>query len=604
MEFVVLPDDARAGEQVDAGDQVLRHTSGRPWVAGRWHDDEVTVAAAGRRRLLVAGIGRPGAETAARLVERVSGLHDLDAVAAKQPGSLHWCLAVDGGVRMQGTLTGSRQVFHTTARGVTYAATSARLLAERCGRDLDRAAIALRLIMPQAPFPLSDRPVWVEVTPLPVGTWLELTPSGGHRVHRWWAPPEPELPASRAVAEIREALCEAVGLRARLGTISSDLSGGLDSTILCFLAAGSGAELITNHWLPRDPGNDDAIWAARAAAALPKAQHHRVAPDEVPSWYSEATMPGAGPDGPLAWYRNQALMTVLSHRMRGEASRAHMMGVGGDELFSLAPAHFWSLVRRRPLRGLRAAHRARLLNRWKLLPTVAALTDPRSPGAELRALARVITSPEAAPDRPPSGWNGAVRLPPWVTPDAAEVVRQQLATAAAEAAPLHRDRTQHQVTDMVTRSGNALREVNAVLSEIGLPWEAPMLDDRVVTAALRVRLADRVVAGRYKPVLTTAVRGLVPDSLLSRGSKGDFSAEAYHGLRSVQPRLAAWSEDLCLSRLGLVDGEALRQALTAPMPHMNHVSRFENTLAVESWLRAATAPAKARGGTDGVASAV
>jgi asparagine synthase (glutamine-hydrolysing) len=145
---------------------------------------------------------------------------------------------------------------------------------------------------------------------------------------------------------------------------------------------------------------------------------------------------------------------------------------------------------------------------------------------------------------------------------------------------------------MVAGSGDALRELNAALATAGLPWEAPFLDDRVLDAALRVRIEDRVVRGRYKPVLTTAVGGLVPETLLGRQTKGEFAAEMYEGLRANLSRLVRWCDDLRLADLGLVDAGALRDALLAPRPHLAGLAPFEATLACESWLRSLGEPAE------------
>ncbi|GAB2592496.1 lasso peptide isopeptide bond-forming cyclase [Streptomyces capparidis] len=607
MEFLVLPDTERAagllpgtadppagtGPAPDAG-QVLTHASGRPWVAGRWRRDEAVLITAGSRRLLVLGRTRLDAAAAERRLASARSPHDLDALARRLPGSVHLVASMDGRVRVHGSVSTARQVFHADVAGLTVAASGQGRLASLLGHRFDDGALTLRLLTPGAPWPLGARPVWRGVGAVAPGAWLELTPDGGHRTHRWWTPPEPELPLEDAARQVREALCEAVEVRTGHGALSADLSGGLDSTVLCYLAASRGADLLTFHWTPADAANEDTAWARRAAADLPCARHRFVASDARPEWLAATQdRSPAGrvrPEGPPRWHRNLAQMEHLSRSAAVEGSRLHMMGVGGDELFSPPFAHWWSLVRERPLHGLATVRRLRTANRWSRGDTVRYLADRRSFAAALADAADGLTAPVPRPNDPPHGWGVQVRMPPWAEPGAVDAARRLLREAAGDGAePLHRDRAQHQVLEMVVASGGALREANAALTALGVPWEAPYLDDRVVEAALRVRVADRGARGRYKPVLAAAVRGLVPERVLQRRSKGEFSAELHEGLRRNRGALVRWCEDLRLARLGLVDAGALRDALLAPMPHVTDLTPFENTLACESWLRAAGA---------------
>ncbi|UXX91729.1 asparagine synthase-related protein [Streptomyces sp. AD2-2] len=157
--------------------------------------------------------------------------------------------------------------------------------------------------------------------------------------------------------------------------------------------------------------------------------------------------------------------------------------------------------------------------------------------------------------------------------------------------PHHRDRAQHQTLDIVVQSGSGIRQLDTALADLGVACEAPFLDDRVVEAALSVRIEDRLVSGDFKPMLRRAVRGIVPEEILARRSKGEFSAEAFQGMRRNRGDLLALCDDLRLARLGLVDPDALRTALLGPKSQSRQLVPYENTLACESWLRSVAAPA-------------
>jgi asparagine synthase (glutamine-hydrolysing) len=142
-----------------------------------------------------------------------------------------------------------------------------------------------------------------------------------------------------------------------------------------------------------------------------------------------------------------------------------------------------------------------------------------------------------------------------------------------------------------------MRHLNAAVAATGVSWEAPLLDDRVVEAALCVRVADRFAdAASFKPVLAAAAAGVVPPEILRRRDKGEFSAEMYHGLRRNRERLLEMCCESQLAALGLVDPVGLRAAILDPGPTPEDLIPLEVTIGLEGWLRSAAVVAARSGG--------
>jgi asparagine synthase (glutamine-hydrolysing) len=150
---------------------------------------------------------------------------------------------------------------------------------------------------------------------------------------------------------------------------------------------------------------------------------------------------------------------------------------------------------------------------------------------------------------------------------------------------LDADRARHQALASLVFEGTTVRQVNTALAGTGITWDAPFLDDRVVEAALATRIDQRLLGGRFKPLLTTAVRGLVPADVLDRRDKGEFSAEAFRGLARNRARILELCEDSRLARLGLIDPVAFRAAVLNPGPMSHHLMPIDTTVGCESWLR-------------------
>jgi asparagine synthase (glutamine-hydrolysing) len=594
MGFVVLEDNedgAALADRVLGGvkSQVIAYDSGRPWLIGDWSEEELTLIRVGPRRIALVGRSRIDISVAKRALADVTSPHGLDQLVRTLPGSFHFLAVINDRVRVQGSLSTARQIFYLKTGTQVMAADNPRPLAEFADRGIDEDTLASRMLTPMVPWPLRNRCVWSGVEQLPFGSWLEMGPQGSRPV-RWWQPPTADRPLADAADSVRAALTDSVAVRAgSTGTISADLSGGMDSTSLCFLAADAGRDLITHHWQPLDGGNDDGFWAGRAAEQLPGARHLST-PRGSPWFMAETDLDESvlgRAEAPLTWFRTHTQMTSLARSMAAEGSTAHLIGVGGDELFSTLPTQLWALFHRHPLTSLPLLHRIRVGNRWGLLPMVRGLTDRSGFPQWLASAADSVDKPPSGSSEIPLGWNADVRMPPWATKDAVSTVRRLLREAASAASPpLDPLRDRHQLLDAVTQSGNALRELNSLRTVHGVSWEAPFLDDRVLEAALSVRIEDRILRGRYKPLLATAMRGVVPSDVLERRSKGEFSAEFYDGLRQNRGRLLELCEESRLARRGLIDPAVLRARLLTPGPLARHLGIFEPTLALEGWLRA------------------
>lgn len=114
--FAVFPDREEAAAVArffrHPGTRVLAHASGRPWLVGHWSGSEITAARAGRAALAVVGWCPAGREELERHAARLRDLAELDALARSLPGSFHLVAALDGQLRIQGTASGLRLVFH------------------------------------------------------------------------------------------------------------------------------------------------------------------------------------------------------------------------------------------------------------------------------------------------------------------------------------------------------------------------------------------------------------------------------------------------------------------------------------------------------------
>ena len=596
--FAVLPDCDGALAVAPfrgAADRLVTHASGRPWLVARRPGGEVTVAEAGPTRLAVIGCCPVTAAELTREAERLRDVTDLDRLARRLPGSFHLVASVDGRLRVQGSASGMRLVFHAVVAGVTVAADRADLLAGLAGAELDEQQVAVRLLFP-VPHPLADTPMWRGVRSVAADHYLVVEPDGVRiRQSRWWSPPEPSLSLAEGAGPAGEALAEAVDARTRAGgVVSCDLSGGLDSTSVCFLAAGGNAEVIAFTWPGRDDADDDLAWARRAAAHLPGVVHDSLSAELSPLVYAGLPDIDDVLDEPTIGVMDRARLLAHLPRLAAKGARLHLTGIGGDHVAWCSDAYHHTLMRTRPLFTLGRLRGYRSLFHWSRTSVVRALADRRPYHAWLADSAGELRSPIADSASTALGWGMPPRVFPWVTDKAVDLARAALLEAAPRARPLGPTRGLHTDLEQIRSSNRIIRHWEQITTSAGLPITSPFMDDRVIEAFLSVRPEDRVTPWAYKPVLKEAMRGVVADECLERTTKAQAGLDAAQGLREHRGDLLALWEGSRLGELGLVDERQLAALAVRPdTPDLRKATLY-TTIGCEVWLRAlarSTAPA-------------
>ncbi|GLZ31281.1 asparagine synthase [Lentzea sp. NBRC 105346] len=555
---------ARAPQRID-------HPSGRPWLLGRWADDRLVRVTERGVQIAVLGVT---SVTASALRGR-----SLDEIAGLLRGEWHLVAAVDGCLSVRGMVSGLRRVSYSLIDGVPVAADRDDLLASD---GVDPAVVAVQLLTRGAG-QLGDVPAWRGVRRVPPDSVLHTRPGGGHRVERWWTPPAPERSLAEGVPLVRGALRYAVA--ARLApSMSADLSGGMDSTSICFLLdAYRPGEFVTQVMSAPDADFDDVEWAGRAAAYL-NSKHQVLDVGELPSAFGGFDAVWTDLEQPHGWIRNRWRLQDQAVRMAAAGSVAHFTGAGGDELFRPWVHHLHTLVRTRPWQALRSVRAYRRFARWPLGQIVRALADRRSYRANVLDAIAGIGTPERASGVLDMSWVAPLHLPPWATPLAAELAADQL-RSVDEPEPLGRDRAAHTMLEGVRTCAANARLTDRLMRRFGVRTATPFLDDRVVEAVLSVRQSDHAGPVRYKPLLAAAMRGIVPDDVLGRRTKGEFSSEVHLGLRRNRAAIARLFEDSELARLGLIDPAGVRDVLVGVHRDNLGVIALESTLACEVWLR-------------------
>jgi asparagine synthase (glutamine-hydrolysing) len=585
--FVVLPDDESASSIAtalrDHAAQQLNHASGRPWLLGRWDEGSVTIGQAADTKIAVIGQHAVMADELSWAAGQIRVISDLDRLAASLVGSSHLVASVAGQARVQGTITGTRRVFHAKVNGLSVAADRVDVLAGLLDAGLDQQRLAVHLLEPQVLYPLAGQPVWQGVAQLPTDHYLVLD-RDRHRAVRWWTPPDPAVPMAEGAPALREALSAAVAARVQGNELVSCDLGGLDSTSVCCLAAHQQAKVVAYTAASLDPYADDMAWAGRTITGLGNVEHQIIPAEEMPLVYHGLALDDQL-DEPCAATVDRDRWLIIAGRAAARGSRLHMTGMGGDELLYGSLAHLHSMLRTTPRTALRHLRGFAAKYRWPRKEMLRQLTDTHSYPEWLASVADTLTAPPPPLNEPLLDWGFKPRLPPWATPAAVQAVQELIRAQATTVEPLAKGRGQHRELEGMRLVSRISRQLDQMASRLGVTLATPYHDDRVIEAGLAVRPQERITPWRYKPLIIEAMRGIVPNESLTRQTKANGSCDADPGLRRHRAELLTLWEDSRLAQLGLIDADALRETCIRPLPPELQFGGLDQTVACEVWLR-------------------
>ncbi|MEV6301938.1 asparagine synthase-related protein [Actinoplanes sp. NPDC051861] len=527
-----------------AGGDIARHASGNPWTVGRRDDSD------------------------------------------------HVLTSTDGVTRVRGTLSTSAHVFWGRSGDVPVASGSVEALVALLDPDIDEVSLALSLVPSLPILPFATRTMWSGIQAVPVGHLLEMPAAGGPRTVRWWEPPGT---GRRTVAEsaeaVRAALLAAIGAAAGdEPLVSADLSGGLDSTSICYLLAHLGQDFLAYRTSSMSRWNDETARAHEAAADLGVEITQFPPLAELSSAFdtSPVTDSALVAAGPIPWVASRGYLDVLSESVAAAGSRVHFTGLGGDELFDVLPAQYRALWQENGARSLPQLRRIQLNRKVPLRPFLRGVTRGRPYAEQLAKVAgdlRANRPPEPADQH---SWFPVPVPPRWVAGDTRALAAEAFTEAArAGLVPLGATEATHQMMEAVAFQGAVIRQFGEVYARHGISWQAPFIDQRVVEAVLGVRVSERMDARVDKPLLAAAMAPVMPPGPFAKQDRGDFTLDIYDEHEKRRDELLGWFDDSLLVERGLVDAGRLRPFLHAPSFADVGLIDLENVVGVERWLRAA-----------------
>lgn len=374
--------------------------------------------------------------------------------------------------------------------------------------------------------------------------------------------------ADRQIAEFedaaerlrREALNTVPAQARERGELLLELSGGLDSSVIAASLKAAGLRFRTVNFVTRTAEGDERRYA-RAVAAITSAQHFEIEEVEAPLDFGPAERrrlrPGLSP-----------VMVPLHRQFAGHGEQVgadtFVTGAGGDNVFCYLTTA------------------APVLDAWRQLGAAAALGKTLQDVSEMCGCTAWTTSRFALRKvvrelRGASPWR---RDADFLAADAAPAIPEPhpWLDAARGTLPGKREhiaallRIQH-VTDPETRLSH-------------LPFLHPLIAQPLVELCLRIPTWLWVRGGHNRAVTRAAFRGLLPEEVLDRRSKGRLEAMCLRAYLRHRLEIDELLLGGLMRQVGLLDPDSVEAYLEREgSPSDARYFRIFELVAAELWLR-------------------
>ena len=358
-------------------------------------------------------------------------------------------------------------------------------------------------------------------------------------------------------------------LRAR-GPIGADLSGGLDSSSVVVMAhalyrSGEASNLgfeTFSEMFPPGPSDEAAYIDDVVRMWNVKANRIRVPPPEN-SVYLESVRNSL--DFPT--YPNAVGNNALRALARSKGMRVNLTGHGGDDRVGRTMRYYADMLRQWQIAGfIRQV-------RWEAsrMGTRAALERALSSG-----VAPLLPDPLRRAIRSVRGWNK--EFFPWIDPQLARRVNLIERLQATPMLPSLPTFAQQDVYREVFHGTNVHTFEMEERSDAWFALESrhPFHDRRIVEFSVQMPESQRWREHQQKFVLRQAMRGLLPESVRLRGSKGDFTNTFHEAFAQLGGETLF--DDLPIEQLGWIDGKQARKMLRLEIDHEACIGRRQGCI--------------------------
>lgn len=397
-----------------------------------------------------------------------------------------------------------------------------------------------------------------EIKAIPGGFGFHISHQGDRLFQAWDVDREELLSWSEAQLQLKEELTSSVILRCQGKRVTSDLSGGLDSSTITWIA--SKQQPVKAITIIGKEENEDGRIAREIVREQKNINQFVLNRDEIPLIYSNMNQIYTDIPIPFLWSANR-VKKKLSWA-RENRSEVHFSGEGGDTVLGADFTYLVDLIHHR---------------KWKTFISHAkswAQEKRQSPwlwiSGSLRLACNLPFQPiQRHPLSPTSNYPEWFRFSP-----------------IAEKGRYSRYQGISNTLHGIHYLGYVSHGLKDLADQDQLTLSVPYLDHNVIRLCMRTKSEMKMNPHELKPLLKRAFQDELPSVLLNRNTKGNYTSDVYYGMQQNFSWFQDHFKEMILSEMGLVDIQQFRKCFYRLMIGTPvKLPEFHHTLSLEMWLR-------------------
>jgi hypothetical protein len=312
--------------------------------------------------------------------------------------------------------------------------------------------------------------------------------------------------------------------------------------------------------------------------------------EDLPAPYSRLT---EAPflDDPISFLFMWAAVERGLHHAKSVSADLHVTGDGGDNVLQASDVYLADLLNwrsipifiRHAVGGARKKKQSPLS--WMLAAIQLRLTSYES---WLEKQSKRVSFPSiySATSLSTWQWSGALFRGDWITQEAREWVSAALATEVSNIKPIHPNPSIHSVWTSLFSTAAVARSTQQLGERLGLKIQFPYLNQSIVQTCFGVRSYERDHPRAFKPLLKQALADVLPETLLQRASKGNYTPDLYYGFQQNYEEICDLFRDSMLEKCGIIDLPRFCQALDKVKSGLPvGLWELNLTISMELWLQ-------------------
>lgn len=463
------------------------------------------------------------------------------------------------------------------------------LLSQELKSNLDKVYFSMRIIDFDSVYPFSELTPWENIKYLQSIDTIRVF-DGKFSIKTSWTIPQNDKNIEELKYELKSILVSKLNNRlSHDNLVSADLSGGLDSTSLCYFCKELDINLDTLFLSPESGADSDLYWSDLASEEVSNS-HSRWSYNEAVTLchISEQEVFNSMPFGPSESFRYLSLARKISENCKKKGIKIHLNGHGGDELFGPLATMAWSLFHSKYPKRYRNLFGFARLNKYKLFRFYRSLVDNSTLTQNLKELKCEDISQVDVDIKYSSKWINNPEVPNYVTGFAKKLIKQcAVSYGDSEINSYANDKSVHQVLESMNMHTLLQRDMNAMVDcQEDFSFWSPFTEFDIVELAIQMNIDERFNAKVVKPLLAAIKPDNMPDDYFNRRDKGEYSKSTFEEFSLRKNSLQdTFSSDCIVYDMNLVNKQELLQALNSFSVDGELFESIMRIQIIELWLR-------------------